>query len=79
MFNKTENSKNIAKERLQFILIHDKIKLSPEEMKKMKRELLQVLSKYIDIDDTQSKMEVDHSGDNGMTALIANFPIKGVK
>ncbi|MFW6022153.1 MAG: cell division topological specificity factor MinE [Halanaerobiaceae bacterium] len=69
-----DTSKNIAKERLQFILIHDRIKLSPEEMKSMKKELLEVLAKYIEVDDTQIKMEVDRN--EGMTALVANFPIK---
>ncbi|MFP4016939.1 MAG: cell division topological specificity factor MinE [Halanaerobiales bacterium] len=70
----SENSKDIAKERLQFILIHDRIKLSPEEMKSMKKELLEVLTKYIEVDDTQIKMELDRT--EGMTALVANFPIK---
>ncbi|MFW6264825.1 MAG: cell division topological specificity factor MinE [Bacillota bacterium] len=69
------NSKNIAKERLQFILIHDRIKLSPEEMKSMKKELLEVLARYIDVDDSHMKVEVDRDQD-GMTALVANFPIK---
>ena len=69
------SSKNVAKERLQFILIHDRVKLSPEEMKDMKKELLEVLTRYIDVDDTHMKMEVDRD-QNGMTALVANFPIK---
>lgn len=59
---------------MQFILIQDRIKLSPEEMNKMKKELLAVLTKYIEVDDSQIRMEVDRS--EGMTALVANFPIK---
>lgn len=55
-------------------MIHDRIKISPEEMKSMKKEILEVLAKYIDVDDTQIKMEVDRN--EGMTALVANFPIK---
>ena len=43
-------------------------------MKLMKKELLDVLAKYIEVDDTQIKMELDRN--EGMTALIANFPIK---
>lgn len=74
MKNDSDSSKNIAKERLQFILIHDRIKLSPEEMKSLKKDLLEVLSNYIEVDDRRIKMEVDRS--EGMTALVANFPIK---
>ncbi|MEJ6950457.1 cell division topological specificity factor MinE [Natronospora cellulosivora (SeqCode)] len=76
MKNETDSSsKSVAKERLQFILIHDRIKLSPEEMKSMKKELLEVLTRYIEVDDNHIKVEVDRDKD-GMTALVANFPIK---
>lgn len=68
------SSKDIAKERLQFILIHDRIKLSPEEMDSLKQEMLEVLSKYVKVDDRKIKMAVDRS--EGITALVANFPIK---
>lgn len=72
--NDDNSSKDIAKERLQFVLIHDRIKLTPEEMESMKDELLEVLNKYIEIDAKKIKMEVDR--EEGMTALVANFPIK---
>ena len=68
------SSKDIAKERLQFILIHDRIKLSPEEMDSLKQEMLEVLSKYVKVDDRKIKMAVDRI--DGVTALVANFPIK---
>ncbi|MDI3547787.1 MAG: cell division topological specificity factor [Halanaerobiales bacterium] len=72
--DKDVSSKNIAKERLQFILIQDRIKLSPGEMESLKEELLAVLSKYIDVDSSNIKMEVDRHDD--MMALVANFPLK---
>lgn len=68
------SSKNIAKERLQFILIQDRINLSPKEMESMKKELLKVLGKYIEVDSENIKMEVDRH--DNMMALIANFPLK---
>ena len=68
------SSKDIAKERLQFILIHDRIKLSPEEMDSLKQEMLEVLSKYVKVDDRKIKMAVNRS--ECITALVANFPIK---
>ncbi|NLJ83324.1 MAG: cell division topological specificity factor MinE [Halanaerobiaceae bacterium] len=68
------SSKDIAKERLQFILIHDRIKLTPEEMDSLKQDMLDVLSKYINVDDRGIRMAVDRI--DGVTALVANFPIK---
>lgn len=69
-----EGSKNIAKERLQFILVQDRIKLSPQEMEEMKAELLDVIKKYIDVDDKD--IEMDISREEEMMAMIANFPLK---
>lgn len=72
--NDQESSKKIAKDRLQFILIQDRIKLSPQQMQSMKQELLNVLVKYLDVDSGNIKMDVDRH--DGMMALVANFPIK---
>ncbi|MFW6381685.1 MAG: cell division topological specificity factor MinE [Bacillota bacterium] len=71
---KQEASKNIAKERLQFILVQDRINLSPQEMEDMKTELLEVLSKYLEVDDEKIKMEVNRKDE--MMAMEANFPLK---
>ncbi|MGM0409611.1 MAG: cell division topological specificity factor MinE [Bacillota bacterium] len=63
----------MAKERLQFVLVHDRINLSPEEMNSLRNEMLEVLKKYIDVDDQNVKMELDKKED--IMALVANFPI----
>jgi cell division topological specificity factor len=39
-----------AKERLQFILVHDRINLPPERLQAMKAEILAVISKYVSVD-----------------------------
>ncbi|MBE0690429.1 MAG: cell division topological specificity factor MinE, partial [Anaerolineae bacterium] len=39
-----------AKDRLQFVLLHDRLNMSPERMEAMKREILDVISKYVSID-----------------------------
>jgi cell division topological specificity factor len=43
-------------------------------MQSLKKELLAVLNKYVEVDPSNIKMEVDRH--DGMTALVANFPIK---
>ncbi|MFW6266331.1 MAG: cell division topological specificity factor MinE [Halanaerobiales bacterium] len=68
-----KKSKETAKERLQFVLVHDRINLSPEEMKSLRKELLEVLNKYIEVDEDNVKMEVNQREE--IMALIANFPL----
>ena len=45
-----KSSSATAKERLQFILVHDRINLPPERLQQMKAEILAVISKYVSID-----------------------------
>jgi cell division topological specificity factor len=42
-----KGSGSTAKERLQFILVHDRINLPPERLQEMKEEILAVISKYV--------------------------------
>jgi cell division topological specificity factor len=72
-----KKSKSVAKERLQFVLVQDRVKLTPDEMDAMRDELIEVLSKYIDVD--SQKIEMDVRREDDMTALVANFPLKGSK
>lgn len=69
-----EASKDIAKERLQFILVQDRIKLTPEELDSLKGELLSVFKKYISVDERKIDMDVNREED--VMALIASFPLK---
>lgn len=71
---KDESSKNVAKERLQFILVQDRIKLSPSEMESLKKDLLKVMKKYVDVDDQEIEMEINR--EEQMMAMVANFPLK---
>ncbi|MFW5962287.1 MAG: cell division topological specificity factor MinE [bacterium] len=73
VFGQEDDSKDIAKQRLQFVLVQDRIKLSPQQTKDLKRDLLEVISKYIDIDDQNIEMEINRKED--MMALLANFPV----
>ncbi|MGM0500441.1 MAG: cell division topological specificity factor MinE [Bacillota bacterium] len=72
-----KKSKSVAKERLQFVLVQDRVKLTPDEMDAMRDELIGVLSKYIDVD--SQKIEMDVKREDDMTALVANFPLKSSK
>jgi len=47
---KKTTSSQVAKERLQLVLIHDRIKLSPEILQRIREDLVATISKYLDID-----------------------------
>lgn len=73
--------KDVAKDRLRLILIHDRGDLAPEVIDEMKQEILGVLSKYIEIDIEDIDIAVTNPSEvEGQTpALVANIPIKNVK
>lgn len=53
LFSKKSTPKDVAKERLQLILIHDRADLSSEFLETIKGELLKVISNYAEFDITQ--------------------------
>lgn len=69
-------SKEVAKERLKIILVHDRIKLSPHEMKMLEQDLCKVLSKYLKIDSKEIDLKVNREVDS--MALEAIIPIKNL-
>ncbi|MBE5812400.1 MAG: cell division topological specificity factor MinE [Clostridiales bacterium] len=83
LFKKEENSKNVAKERLKLVLIHDKANVSPQFLEMLKGELIKVIKKYMEIDeetlDIQLTKTKSDDGDRIVPALYANIPILNVK
>jgi len=77
IFGKNEKkSGQIAKERLQVVLIHDRASVSPEMMEQLKNDIIAVISKYMAVD--KSTMEISIANDDDSVALIANIPIQSL-
>lgn len=72
----TKSSKTTAKDRLQFILMHDRADISPHVMEQIRQDILAVLSKHLDIDETQLEVNLERA--EGTVALVANIPIRRV-
>lgn len=78
IFKKEEKkSGQIAKERLQLVLIHDRLSVvKPEVMEQLKNEIIAVISKYMSVN--QNAMEISIANDDDSVALVANIPVQGV-
>ncbi len=77
LFQKDTNSKDVAKERLRLVLIHDRANMSPELLQSLKEDLITVINKYLEVD--QEALEVNLSNVDDSVALVANIPIVQVK
>lgn len=62
-----------AKERLQFVLVHDRINLPPERLKEMKEEILAVISKYVAVASDEVDIALEQR-DRNQNRLIAEIP-----
>ena len=66
-----------ARDRLRIVLIHDRTDISPELLDNLRKEIIVVLSKYMDID--KEKIEIALDRDEQAIALVANIPVIKIK
>ena len=79
----TINSKEAAKERLHLVLMQDRANVSADFLDLMRKEIIEVIKKYIDIDENAMDVRLTNKdngdGSNGAPALYANIPILNIK
>ncbi|KAA3662215.1 MAG: cell division topological specificity factor MinE [Calditrichaeota bacterium] len=73
-FRKKESSKERAKSRLKLVLTHDRASISPGVLQMIKKDILGVIKKYVEVDGR--RMQVNITEDRAKVELVANIPIK---
>lgn len=72
--NESKGSGNTAKDRLKFVLVHDRIEVAPEKLKAMKEEIIAVIAKYVPEVDPQSVDIAFEQSDRFSNKLVAEIP-----
>jgi cell division topological specificity factor len=70
-------SREIAKDRLQLVLVQDRVNLPPQKMSKLKDDLIKVISEYVEID--REGIEISLSKTGRRSRLMANIPVIGTR
>lgn len=78
MFGKeSASSKKMAKERLRLVLVHDRARISPSMLDRLREDLIKTISNYMEVD--QDALEIKLCQDDGKVALVANIPVLKMK
>lgn len=66
----------VAKERLQIIIAHERNRKSnkPDYLEKLQREIVEVIAKYVDIDQNQVHVQLQRSGGSAVLELNVAMP-----
>jgi cell division topological specificity factor len=68
------DSKNVAKDRLRLVLVHDRSMLPPETLDALRIELIEVVSRYFEVDHATLSMDVQRTRESW--ALMVNLPLR---
>lgn len=71
------SSKTVAKKRLKFALVYDQLEISDDLLTNLQSDIVEVISKYFEIDKKSLKLDIRRSED--FSALVLNTPILSAK
>ena len=84
-FKKKDNtaSKNVAKDRLKLVLVHDRVNCSSQVLEMLKTDIIKVISDYMEIDEEELDIQITQTQSDDKTGtvpvLYANIPIKSMR
>ena len=70
------SSKEDAKARLKFLLVHDHVDLTPAQMEAMKTEIMEVIARYVEVEAIGVEFRLEREA--GTVALVSNIPVRRV-
>ncbi len=82
IFSRKPQTKDVAKDRLKLVLIHDRANCSTHVLEMLKNDILKVISNYMEIDDEELDIQITKTDDpesEGSPMLYANIPIKNMR
>jgi cell division topological specificity factor len=77
-------SKNIAKDRLKLVLVHDRANTSTKLLEMLKNDIIKVIQSYMEVDEQELDIQItqgDSGSSNGgkVPMLFAEIPIKSMR
>ena len=66
-------SRDVAKQRLQLVLVHDRANISPGLLETLKDEIIAVISKHLEID--RQGVQITFTQSRNESKLVANIPL----
>jgi len=82
LFSKKPSSKDVAKDRLKLVLIHDRANVSTQLLEVLKTDIIKVISNYMEIDESELDIQISQATNDGgadVPMLVANIPILSLK
>jgi len=70
-------SKKQAVDRLRLVVVHDRSKISPGLMERLKEEIINSISRYVEID--EDEMEIELNSTKTRVELVANMPVRSIR
>ena len=81
-FNGRKTSKDVAKDRLKLVLVHDRINCSAKVLEMLKNDIIKVISNYLEIEDDAVEFQITHTStedNDNVPVLYANIPIRNMR
>ncbi|MDE6357932.1 MAG: cell division topological specificity factor MinE [Eubacteriales bacterium] len=82
LFSRKSSSKDVAKDRLKLVLIHDRANCSTQVLEMLKTDIIKVISNYMEIDEEELDIQITKTDtddkDGAVPMLYANIPIKSM-
>jgi cell division topological specificity factor len=66
-----------AKNRLQFVLVHDRADLPPGKLEALKNDLIEVLSRHVEID--PRTIQISLTRERNQQRLVADIPLASAR